>query len=75
VSFLEKKPANPLPKKSSSGDIRVMGSVGLDVFCARYPVKGRYGFPNAFLERELGVKATGRNWQVTQKLARDESEA
>ena len=44
--------------------------------CGReaYVVSGRkssgfYGFPNAFVERALGIAATSRNWSTVRKLA------
>jgi uncharacterized protein (DUF1697 family) len=32
-------------------------------------VKGRYGFPNNFIEKELGVPVTTRNWNTVGKIA------
>ena len=31
-------------------------------------VKGRYGFPNNLIEKELGVAATTRNWNTVRKI-------
>ena len=31
---------------------------------------GFYGFPNAFIEQQLGVSATSRNWSTIKKIAR-----
>jgi uncharacterized protein (DUF1697 family) len=40
-----------------------------DAFLLSSEVKnGRYGFPNNFVEKELGVAATSRNWNTVCKL-------
>jgi uncharacterized protein (DUF1697 family) len=40
-----------------------------DAFLLSSEVKnGRYGFPNNFIEDELGVSATSRNWNTVCKL-------
>jgi len=37
------------------------------IVCRRKP-NGTFGFPNAFLEKELGVAATTRNWNTVTKM-------
>ena len=41
----------------------------LEAFSLSREVKGRYGFPNNFIEKELGVPATTRNWNTVCKVA------
>jgi len=36
---------------------------------SRRKPNGMYGFPNNWIERELGVVATARNWSTVTKLA------
>jgi uncharacterized protein (DUF1697 family) len=49
----------------------------LDVFVvSRRKKSGLYGFPNNFVEKELGVSATSRNWSTVSRivqLIKDES--
>jgi hypothetical protein len=40
-----------------------------DVFIvSRRKKNGFYGFPNNFIEKELGVSATSRNWTTVTKI-------
>jgi len=42
----------------------------LDVFTvSRRKKDGFYGFPNNFIEQELGVVATSRNWSTVTRIA------
>jgi len=36
---------------------------------SRRKPNGMYGFPNSWVEKELGVVATARNWSTVAKLA------
>ena len=38
------------------------------VFTVGFNVKGRYGFPNVFIEKEFGVPATTRNWNTILRI-------
>lgn len=41
----------------------------LEVFIvSRRKKNGFYGFPNNFIEKELGVSATSRNWSTVTKI-------
>jgi len=47
-----------------------IGRKGLDVFVvSRRKPSGFYGFPNAFVEENVGVQATSRNWNTVMKIA------
>jgi uncharacterized protein (DUF1697 family) len=35
-------------------------------------IKGRYGFPNNFIEKELNVISTARNWTTINKIVKIE---
>jgi hypothetical protein len=36
---------------------------------SRRKSNGFYGFPNNFIEKEMGVSATSRNWSTVTKIA------
>jgi uncharacterized protein (DUF1697 family) len=61
------KPRFPLvsPKEA----LEALGMAGLEVFVvSRRRQNGGFGFPNNFIEAELGVAATARNWSTVSKL-------
>jgi len=70
VTFLATKPPRrpTIPMTSSKGDVEIIDIVGHDLFSLSHPYKGRYGFPNAFIEKEFGIPATTRNWTTVGKL-------
>jgi uncharacterized protein (DUF1697 family) len=72
VSFLADEPsATPkLPMRSDRDGLELFAVRGVDAFCLSRPVRGRYGFPNLFIEESLGVTATTRNWNTIEKMWR-----
>ena len=58
-----------VPLFSRKKDVEVIGARGCDVFCLSHLVDGSFGFPNVFLEKELGVLGTTRNWTTVSKMA------
>ncbi len=58
-----------VPLFSRKKDVEVIGARGCDVFCLSHLVDGKFGFPNLFLEKELKVPATTRNWTTVSKMA------
>jgi len=68
VSFLGKVPDKALPKASPTGDLEFLGRRGKDVFSVGRRVRGHSGNPNAFVEKELGVRATTRYWSVVEAM-------
>lgn len=57
-----------LPLISPKEDVEVFHIVGRDLFSLSREYKGRYGFPNAFIEKQFGIPATTRNWTTVNKL-------
>jgi uncharacterized protein (DUF1697 family) len=71
VVFLSEKPRlqPELPLVSSREALEAIGITGLDAFIvSRRKPNGFYGFPNNFIEKELGVSATTRNWSTVTKV-------
>ncbi len=72
VAFLSRKPRNKpsFPFRAPKEALEVIGMKNLDVFIvSRRKDNGFYGFPNNFIEKELGVLATSRNWSTVNKIA------
>jgi uncharacterized protein (DUF1697 family) len=71
VTFLASKPQARLrfPFGSEKEALEVVAMTRLDVFTISRPKSNRmYGFPNNYLEKELGVAATTRNWSTLFKI-------
>jgi uncharacterized protein (DUF1697 family) len=72
VAFLSQKaPTTPrFPWHLPAESLEAIGMKGREVFVvSRRKKNGFYGFPNNFIEKELGVSATSRNWNTLTKLA------
>jgi uncharacterized protein (DUF1697 family) len=58
-----------LPLLSPTGDVELIMISGNTIFSLAHPAKvGRYGFPNSFIEKKLGILATTRNWNTVCKM-------
>lgn len=58
-----------LPLLSPAGDVELIRISGNTIFSLAHPAKaGRYGFPNSFIEKKLGIQATTRNWNTVCKM-------
>ncbi|MBD3334745.1 MAG: DUF1697 domain-containing protein [Candidatus Eisenbacteria bacterium] len=71
VVFLARKPRRPpdLPLVDRKEALETIAIAGREVFILSRPKQnGFYGFPNAFVEEDLGVPATSRNWSTLTKL-------
>jgi uncharacterized protein (DUF1697 family) len=71
VMFMARKPAgNPaFPLSLPKEGLDAIGMVKRDVLIvSRQKPNGWYGFPANWIERELGVPATARNWSTVTKL-------
>ncbi len=71
VTFLSQKPPGQpqFPLLSSKEALEAIAMKNLEVFIvSRQKKKGFYGFPNNFIEKELRVSATTRNWSTLTKL-------
>jgi len=72
VAFLSQKPRQPpkLPLRSLPEVLEVIGVKSREAFIVSGRKKnGFYGFPNLFIEQQLGVSATSRNWSTINKIA------
>ncbi len=58
-----------LPWFSPNRDVEVFAATPGELFSLSHPYRGRFGFPNAFIEKELDVIATTRNWNTMRKVA------
>jgi uncharacterized protein (DUF1697 family) len=74
VAFLGTNPDRKprLPQVSDKEGLEVFAIKRRDVFILSRKVKGRFGFPNNFIEKELGVLATSRNWNTMIRMVRAE---
>jgi len=71
VAFLSRKPrTKPIfPLRSSQEALEALAMKNLEVFIvSRRKKNGFYGFPNNFVEKELGVSATSRNWSTLTRM-------
>ena len=63
---LKQKPK--LPFLSSKKDVEIIRIKDREIYCTTPEINGSYGFPNLFIEKEFGVKATTRNWNTLIKV-------
>ena len=71
VTFLAGKPKGRvvLPLVSEKEALEVVAMAGLDAFTISRPrPNGFYGFPNNYLEKQLGVAGTTRKWSTVSKI-------
>jgi uncharacterized protein (DUF1697 family) len=60
-----------MPLLSPTGDVELICTSGNTIFSLAHPAKvGRYGFPNSFIEKKLGILATTRNWNTVCKMVK-----
>ena len=73
VAFLSRKPRHipRLPLRSVPEVLDVISVTGREAFVVSGRKKnGLYGFPNLFIEKQLDVTATCRNWKTVAKIAK-----
>lgn len=64
---LREKPK--LSHVSEKDGVKILGIRKADIFCESLPLKaGRWGFPNAYIEKQFKVPATTRNWNTVTKI-------
>jgi len=70
VCFLKRRPDKipPLPLISIKEGLEVFQISDLYAFIVSRKVKSMYGFPNNFIEKELRIPATTRNWNTIIRL-------
>lgn len=65
----ELKPKPAIPKFSEKESCEVVAIESMEVFIISRRMKnGRYGFPNSFIEKELGKSFTARNWNTVCRI-------
>lgn len=69
VTFLDAPAPAKAPSCTPNGDLEVVAQRGREIFSVACRVKGRFGNPNAFVEKALKEPATSRNWNVVKALA------
>ncbi len=57
-----------LPSFSPNKDVEILSRQKGIVFSLSHTVKGKSGFPNAFIEKQGKVFSTTRDWKTVQKL-------
>jgi uncharacterized protein (DUF1697 family) len=66
----EPKKEMKIPLVLEKEALEIIGKCGRDLFVVvREKADGRYTFPNAWVEKNLGVGATTRNWNTMVKMA------
>lgn len=70
AAFLKEAPRETLslPLYSPKRDLELFRLVGRDALLLSHRIGGSFGFPNNFLEEELGIVATTRNWNTVCKM-------
>ena len=71
VTFLSDAPVTKprLPLTSDKEALEAFAMKDLDVFIVSgRKTNGFYGFPNNFIEKELGVSGTTRNWSTVTRI-------
>ena len=71
VAFLARKPARKprFPLVEPKEALEAVAMTDREVFVvSRRKKNGFYGFPNNFIEKELGVAATTRNWSTVTRI-------
>jgi len=71
VAFLSRKPRRvpPRPILSTKEGLEVIGIEDREIFIVSHrKVNGSFGFPNNFIEQQLGVPATSRNWSTVRRV-------
>jgi len=74
VAFLGASPIRKpsLPFVSEHDGLEAFAVKRRAVFIVSRKVKGRFGFPNDFIESRLGVLATSRNWNTIERIVKAE---
>jgi hypothetical protein len=71
VTFLSASPrrSSALPPVSEKEGLEALALAGREVLViSRGKPNGLYGFPNGFVEKAFGMKATTRNWSTVTRI-------
>ncbi len=77
VAFLYAKPKGPvkIPKAPAGETWEILRVMDREVYITTRKKKdGHNGFPNNFIEKDLGVPATTRNWNTVAKIVKSTAE-
>jgi uncharacterized protein (DUF1697 family) len=64
VLVREPPAAASMPRYSPNGDVEMSSGHGRDLICWSHQVNGKWGFPNAFVEKTVSAPATTRGWST-----------
>lgn len=72
ISLLYAEPSTglKLPMFSAKKDLELFRIEGNIAYILSHEINGSFGFPNNFVEELTGMKATTRNWNTIEKLAK-----
>ncbi|HLC50590.1 MAG TPA: DUF1697 domain-containing protein [Candidatus Nanoarchaeia archaeon] len=70
VTLLPKNTKIKTPMKSKNGDVEVFASADDAAFCISRKINGKGSFPNGFIEKELKIRATTRNWNTIENISK-----
>lgn len=68
ITFTTKKLSAKIPLFSPKKDVEIRAINNMDAITIAHEIKGRYGFPNKFIEDEYDVTATTRNCNTVRKM-------
>jgi len=70
ITFLKQKFSEKidLPLFSKNKDVEIFYSNGMHIYSISSEYNGKFGFPNAFIEKLTGIPATTRNPNTLEKL-------
>jgi uncharacterized protein (DUF1697 family) len=69
VCFCSKNPNAEVPTISAKEACEVIAIDNREIFIvSRLMKNGRFGFPNNFIEKELGTVSTAQNWNTVCKM-------
>jgi uncharacterized protein (DUF1697 family) len=68
VVLLETAVRSKVPLFSKNKDVEISSIIGKDALCISRQYKGKWGFPNKFVEDTFKIPATTRNWNTLEKI-------
>jgi uncharacterized protein (DUF1697 family) len=69
VVLLQRNLKAKAPMKSKNNDVEVFYVKNDAAFSISRKIKGKGGFPNSFVEKELKTRATTRNWNTIEAMS------
>jgi len=70
ITFLKKEFKNGIevPLLSKNKDVEIIFHDNYNLICISHMYKGKYGFPNSYIEKLTGIPATTRNPNTLEKV-------